>query len=263
MAPFPPAPDDVPVYILAPTSIPSDAIARNVDAVAGQGARLHLVHEQADIPRDAEPRPWSSTGAARRRCLRPGRHSTARRRCGSPLTRSSRIRRLGDLAPRTVARPIEVGLLGSERVVAKRRHGARGSGKAVIAPTRAWSQRVRYDIFQEFIPERREYRVSVLSGRVVSAYLKRPPEGASPEDLRPDWSFEQARVMPRAVAAVASEAARRIGLDYAGIDVIEDLRTGRVFCLEANAAPGMSEETLRSLYGHIQNTLRGRLARAS
>jgi glutathione synthase/RimK-type ligase-like ATP-grasp enzyme len=69
--------------------------------------------------------------------------------------------------------------------------------------------------------------------------------------------------MPRGVVAVAREAARRVGLDYAGVDVIEDTRTGRVYCLEANAAPGMSEETLRSLYGHIQNTLRGRLARAS
>ena len=106
-------------------------------------------------------------------------------------------------------------------------------------------------------------RVSVLSGRVASAYLKRPSEGASPEDLRPGWSFERAEALPRAVAATAREAARRIGLDYAGVDVIEDLRTGRVYCLEANAAPGMSEDTLRSVYGHIQQTLRGRLARAS
>jgi glutathione synthase/RimK-type ligase-like ATP-grasp enzyme len=39
-----------------------------------------------------------------------------------------------------------------------------------------------------------------------------------------------------------------VGLDYAGVDVVEDLQTGRVLCLEANAAPGMSAETLRSLY---------------
>jgi glutathione synthase/RimK-type ligase-like ATP-grasp enzyme len=118
-------------------------------------------------------------------------------------------------------------------------------------------------MFQEFIPDRREYRVSILSGRVVSAYLKVSPEDASSENLRPDWTFERARVMPQAVVAVARDAARRVGLDYAGVDVIEDTRTGRVYGLEANAAPGMSEETLRSLYGHIQNTLRGRLARAS
>jgi glutathione synthase/RimK-type ligase-like ATP-grasp enzyme len=162
-----------------------------------------------------------------------------------------------------VARPDDTSLLGSERVVAKQRHGARGSGKAVIAADAAPRERVRYDLFQEFIPERREYRVSVLSGRVVSAYLKRPPQGTSSEELRPLWSYEQAHVLPAAVVSTAREAARRIGLDYAGVDVIEDLRTGRFLCLEANAAPGMSPETLRSLYAHIQQTVRGRTARAS
>jgi len=63
--------------------------------------------------------------------------------------------------------------------------------------------------------------------------------------------------------AVAREGARRIGLDYAGVDVIVDRRTGRAYCLEANAAPGMSEQTLRSLYAQLQRTVRGRLARAS
>ena len=106
-------------------------------------------------------------------------------------------------------------------------------------------------------------RVSVLSGRVVSAYLKRPPEGTTPEELRPQWSFEQTHVLPQAVVSTAREAARRIGLDYGGIDVVEDLRTGRVLCLEANAAPGMSPETLRNLYAQIQQTVRGRTARAS
>ena len=65
------------------------------------------------------------------------------------------------------------------------------------------------------------------------------------------------------MAATAREGARRIGLDYAGVDVIVDRRTGRAHCLEANAAPGMSEQTLRSLYAHLQQTLRRRLERAS
>jgi glutathione synthase/RimK-type ligase-like ATP-grasp enzyme len=251
------------VYVLVPASIPSDALSRNVEAVAGEGAQLHLVHEHAEIPRDAEIAPlvinWGGSEAMPSDLVIINRPEAVR--ISSDQVES--IRRLGDLAPRTVARPDQLALLGSERVVAKRRHGARGSGKTVIASDAAWSQRVQYDMFQEFIPDRREYRVSVLSGRVVSAYLKRPPEDASPENLRPDWTFERARLMPRRVVAVAREAARRVGLDYAGVDVIEDTRTGRVYCLEANAAPGMSEETLRSLYGHIQNTLRGRLARAS
>jgi hypothetical protein len=260
---FRPSAQDVPLYVLVPRSIPSEAVARNVEAVAGQGARLHLVHDAADVPRDGTVPPlvlnWGSAEPLPADLVALNRPDAVR--ISSDQVES--IRRLGDLAPRTVARPDDIGLLGSERVVAKRRHGARGSGKAVIRSDAAWSERVRYDLFQEFIPERREYRVSVLSGRVASAYLKRPPEGASPEDLRPGWSFERAEALPQAVAATAREAARRIGLDYAGVDVIEDLRTGRVYCLEANAAPGMSEDTLRSVYGHIQQTLRGRLARAS
>jgi hypothetical protein len=260
---FRPSAQDVPVYVLVPRSIPSEAVARNVEAVAGQGARLHLVHDAADVPRDGTVPPlvlnWGSAEPLPADLVALNRPDAVR--ISSDQVES--IRRLGDLAPRTVARPDDIGLLGSERVVAKRRHGARGSGKAVIWSDAAGRERVRYDLFQEFIPERREYRVSVLSGRVASAYLKRPPEGASHEDLRPGWSFERAEALPRAVAATAREAARRIGLDYAGVDVIEDLRTGRVYCLEANAAPGMSEDTLRSVYGHIQQTLRGRLARAS
>jgi len=260
---FRPSAQDVPVYVLVPRSIPSEAVARNVEAVAGQGARLHLVHDAAEVPRDGTVPPlvlnWGSAEPLPADLVALNRPDAVR--ISSDQVES--IRRLGDLAPRTVARPDDIGLLGSERVVAKRRHGARGSGKAVIWSDASWSERVRYDLFQEFIPERREYRVSVLSGRVASAYLKRPPEGASPEDLRPGWSFERAEALPRAVAATAREAARRIGLDYAGVDVIEDLRTGRVYCLEVNAAPGMSEDTLRSVYGHIQQTLRGRLARAS
>jgi len=260
---FRPSTQDVPVYVLAPRSIPSEAVARNVEAVAGQGARLHLVHDATEVPRDGVIPPlvlnWGSAEPMPSDLVALNRPDAVR--VSSDQVES--IRRLGDLAPRTVARPDDTGLLGSERVVAKRRHGARGSGKAVIWADAGWSERVRYDLFQEFIPERREYRVSVLSGQVASAYLKQPPAGTSPEDLRPGWSFERAQVLPRAVAATAREAARRIGLDYAGVDVIEDLRTGRVYCLEANAAPGMSEDTLRSVYGHIQQTLRGRLARAS
>ena len=106
-------------------------------------------------------------------------------------------------------------------------------------------------------------RVSVLNGRVVSAYAKQPPAGANLEDLRPEWTHQLVTTLPAAVAATAREGARRIGLDYAGVDVIVDRRTGRAYCLEANAAPGMSEQTLGSLYAHLQQTLRRRLERAS
>ena len=106
-------------------------------------------------------------------------------------------------------------------------------------------------------------RVRVLNGRVVSAYAKQPPAHANPEDLPPEWTHERVTTLPAALAASAREVAHRFGLDYADVDAIVDRRTGRAHCLEANAAPGMSEQTLRSLYAHLQQTLRCRLPRAS
>ena len=120
-----------------------------------------------------------------------------------------------------------------------------------------------YDLYQEYIPDRQEYRVSVLSGRVVSAYARNRPEGSAADDPHPGWRYERASVLPRSVVTAAREAARRVGLDYAGVDVVEDRSNGRVLCLEANAAPGMSEDTVRSLYAHVQQALRGRATRAS
>ena len=255
-------PTDVPVYILAPRSLPSYALAANVEAVARQGAQLHIVHDSADIPHNSESPPLVLNWGAHESL--PGDLVALNRpeavRIASDQVES--VRRLGELAPRTVLRPDDMHLLGSDRVVAKQRQGARGTGKAVIPADAAWSERCRYDLFQELVPRHREYRLSLLNGDVVSAYLKHAPDGTPTDNLRPDWSFERADVLPRAVVTAAREGARRIGLDYSGVDVIQD-PSGRVYCIEANAAPGMSEQTLRSLYAHLQQTLRRRLRRAS
>src|SRR5262249_52990072 len=136
-------------------------------------------------------------------------------------------------------------------------------GKAVLSATASNRDHANYDLYQQFISDRSEYRISVLSDRVVSAYVKNQPEGSAPDDLRSDWRYERASVLPRAVVTAAREAAQRVGLDYAGVDVVEDRSSGRIYCLEANAAPGMSEDTVRSLYAHLQQALRGRTARAS
>jgi hypothetical protein len=258
---FSPSPHDVPIYILAPASISSGSLTQHVSEVASQGARIQVVRDASEIPA-TEPPPlilnWGSTHTLPQGVIALNQPDAVR--IASDQVES--IRRLAQLAPRTVANPEDVGLVGSDRVVAKRRHGTRGSGKAVLPLGGPPAERAGYDLFQEFIPDRREYRVSVLSGRIASAYVKRPPDAAPPDDLHPAWTFERVQVIPKAVAVVAKEAARRVGLDYAGVDVIEDLHTGRVYCLEANSAPGMSQDTLKNVYAHIQQALRGRLARA-
>ena len=258
---FSPSAEDVPIYVLAPASIASGSLTQHVSEVASQGARIQVVRDASEIS-STEPPPlilnWGSTHTLPQGAIALNQPDAVR----IASDQAESIRRLAQLAPRTVANPEDVGLLGSDRVVAKRRHGTRGSGKAVLALAGPPSERAGYDLFQEFIPDRREYRVSVLSGGIASAYVKRPPENARSDDLHPAWTFERAQVIPKAVAVMAKEAARRVGLDYAGVDVIEDLRTGRVYCLEANSAPGMSQDTLKRVYAQIQQALRRRLARA-
>jgi hypothetical protein len=252
-ASFTPGVEDAPLYLLAPTSIPSDALTRNVEAVAAGGAALHLVHDIAEVSRDRPALILNWGGSERMPDGLVVLNRPEAVHISSDQLKS--LRALRELAPRTVVNPHDMGLLGSGQVVAKRRQGARGAGKRVLSTSAPATELAQYDVYQELLANRREYRVSVLSGRVVSAYLKRPPMGTSPEELRPDWSFERVNELPRSVAEVARQAVSRIGLDYAGVDVVEDLGTDRVLCLEANAAPGMSVETVRSLYAHVQQVL--------
>jgi len=149
-------PDDVPVYILAPRSIPSESLARNVAAVANAGANLRLVHDPSEIHRgDAMPPlvlNWGGSDSVPGDLIALNRPDAVR--IASDQVES--VRRLGELAPRTVLRPDDIHLLGADRVVAKRRQGARGSGKVVIAADAPWSDRVHHDLFQEFIGDRTE-----------------------------------------------------------------------------------------------------------
>src|SRR5947207_7780522 len=204
-AAFAPAAEDAPLYLLAPPSLPSDALARSVDATAAQGAQVHLVHDAAEVPRD---RPalvlnWGGAGELPSDLVVLNRPEAVR--ISSDQVES--LRRLGDLAPRTVLHPRDLHLLGSERLVAKRRRGTRGSGKRVLSASSSAEDLAGFDLYQEFAAQRWEYRVSVLSGRIVSAYLKRTPEGTSPENLRPAWDFERVDQLPRAVAESARRAA--------------------------------------------------------
>ena len=174
-APFAPASDDAPLYLLAPTSLPSSALATNVEAVALQGAKLRLVHDVAEIPHD-EPAlvlNWGGLGDLRSRHVVLNRPEAVR--VSSDQLES--LRALRELAPRTVLNPQDLHLLGGDQVVAKRRHGSRGSGKRVVAASESVQELARFDLYQEFGRQRREYRVSVLSGRVVSA-CDRPADGA-------------------------------------------------------------------------------------
>ena len=148
-------PDDAPVYVLAPASIPSESLARRVEAVAAEGAQIRLVHDPAEIPRQ-EPPPlvlnWGSTQVLPEDLVTLNQPESVR--IASDQVAS--LVRLGELAPRTVLNPQDISLLGGERIVAKQRHGARGGGKAVLPATAPDRDHAHYDLYQQFIPDRSE-----------------------------------------------------------------------------------------------------------
>ncbi len=148
-AAFDPSANDVPMYILAPASIPSDALARHVEATAAQGARIRVVQDAGQIPADDVPPlvlNWGSVQTLPQDVVALNQPEAVR--VSSDQVES--LRRLRELAPRTVVNPEDLGLLGSDRVVAKARHGSRGSGKAVISSNGPPADAVGYDLYQEF-----------------------------------------------------------------------------------------------------------------
>jgi hypothetical protein len=253
--------DDVPIVLLVPETTPHEQLAAHVEELRGQGAKIRVTTDPGEVTAEGPPSlviNWGSDRALPQDVVALNRPEAVR----TASDQVECLRRLGELAPRTVVNPQDIGLLGTDAVVAKRRSGMRGRGKRVLSADAPASERAGYDLFQEFVPERREYRVTLLNGRVVSAHWRQPADGTPADQLNPDWTYERLDALPRSVARVAREAGRRVGLDLAGVDVVEDLGTGRVLCLEANSAPGMSAETLRSLYGGVQQLVRGRFERA-
>jgi len=199
---FAPSPDDVPVCVLVPSSIPSEAVAHNIEAVASQGAQIRVVRDAREVPAGDSPAlilNWGSVQPLPQEAVALNQPEAVR--VASDQVES--LGRLREFAPRTVVNPGDLALLGSNHVVGKRRHGSRGSGKALLPADGPQAERAGYDCFQEFIPDRDEFRVSVLNGRVVSAYAKRAPAGSDSENLRPAWSHELVQTLPAAVVSVA------------------------------------------------------------
>ena len=159
------------------------------------------------------------------------------------------LRRLGELAPRSTFRVAEAEQFSGGRVVAKRSYGSRGSGKEVLdlSTERGRTRAYAYEFFQEFVPDRDEYRVVLLGDEVLTVHRKVPAPGSRPEDLVPERTYERLSRFPVDALEAAREARRRCGVDLAGVDLIRDRRTGRWYVLEVNSSPGMGRETLARL----------------
>ena len=82
-----------------------------------------------------------------------------------------------------------------------------------------------------------DYRAFVLGGRVVAAMKRHGPPG--------DWRTNvaiggrpEALTLDPALERMAMEAARAVEAEMAGVDLLDDLDTGRPVVIEVNAVPG-------------------------
>ncbi len=238
---------DRPVCVVIPAGVNAIPTEPCLLAVARRGAKIAVIRSpQQNRDRSAILVNWGSRD--------PMPRGTLNSATSVELSRNKikNVCLLAELAPMTVFSPDAVGQLPGDRLVAKRRFGQQGSGKMVLPLNSPRESLCKYDIFQEFIANRTEYRVSVIAGTTVVTAMLKTPASASPEDLTPHFSFTQLTELPAEVARVAISAAERIGLGYTGVDVIRDNATGRILCLETNSAPGMSTCTIINLYEILQ-----------
>lgn len=186
------------------------------------------------------------------------------------------VEQLADLAPHTTVDPVEALEQFGAVMVGKSRRGQSGSGVGFIQDP-AGGEQVRYadgtrrpigaipattmnsyDLYQEHLPNRDEYRALMLDGQMVTLY-HRVPEGTTADQPRPaSFNYEQQDQVAGAALSAAREAMERTGLDFGGVDLVYDRESDRWLVFEVNSAPGLSAHSLDLLYSAVQNRLQGR-----
>lgn len=257
-----------------PESIPSDIARKTAFVFPTSGHRSNLwrnleecgatpVLSLSDIPRDAQTVVfWGrSVTEEQQEQLSANFPSAIILNANPDSNKTSMLSKLGQLAPRTTHYPEQAREWNGGRAVAKRsRNTSRGQGKEVLDLTQEGVQNrtASYDLFQEFIPNREEWRVTVARVgdeiRPLTAYKKNPPSGVSNDNLAPQWQFTREDSIPAPVLDLALEGARRCGSELAGVDIIRDRDSGKYYVLETNNAPGMSKDTILRLLQEFGNT---------
>ena len=132
--------------------------------------------------------------------------------------------------------------------VLKTSFGSLGKGVYKIDDRAAFEEAMRTlkctpHLYQRFVAASygRDIRVLVIGGRVVAA-MERVSHGDFRSNLELGGSAKPYDVPP-ALATICVEAARILGLDYCGIDVLEDGETYRLCEVNSNAFFGGIERT--------------------
>ena len=128
--------------------------------------------------------------------------------------------------------------------VLKDRHGTTGKNITLINGPSDLDQIEDYGrlLIEQYIEPECDFRVFVIGGAGVGTMRKKGDLG-DPGDFKA-WSAGRIRSTeqnPKTLAEltdIATRAAATSGLEYAGIDIIKEARTGKLYLLETNIAAG-------------------------
>lgn len=92
-------------------------------------------------------------------------------------------------------------------------------------------------LYTRFFKHTEEHRIVVYKGAVVARYMKTNlKRGMYDLQLMQAYGYEE-------VDRIAIAAARAVGLDYAGVDILHDGTCGKSLCLEINSGPLLTDES--------------------
>ncbi len=101
------------------------------------------------------------------------------------------------------------------------------------------------NMLQQYIENDGDYRIVVLGDKVVVALKKHREENKIVANMSQGNIATSIEPSPE-LATLAVSVAQTLGMELAGVDIIEDLKTGKMYVLEANLSPQIYYSTLYS-----------------
>jgi ribosomal protein S6--L-glutamate ligase len=147
---------------------------------------------------------------------------------------------------------------GSDVVVAKPRIGDSGIGVRRLRKSELGRGVTESDLVQEYLAFDHDYRVTVIGDHVLGWALRRPAPGEFRTNLSQGASWEPAAPPSREAEDVALRAVQLLGLDVAGVDLVQS-GDGPVI-IEVNAATtlvGPSVEATHAILDAVVDLIEG------
>jgi len=154
--------------------------------------------------------------------------------CASKVKTTALLQSLGIRSPKTLftaSRDLAVKfLLDHQRVVYKPVYGYDGNGIRLLTTPDELPEGPFY--LQEYVPNDHDYRVFVIDGEAVGAIIRKSSSLA--HNIHQGGIGMACEVTPE-MNEIAGSAAEAVGVDYGGVDLLED--KGGYTVLEVNGTP--------------------------